>query len=449
MQHGSLVRQFIMVALVAALTPLGLLALLHAFAVPYALPVTLGVALCGSLGLGWKAAQVLTTQLEQLVYLCQAVIVGDYHARAVLATRSPFQALADVLHVLLETVAAQLMPPSEEDHSSDALQTFIAEVEEAATGNLTVEATSTTAMTAALAQAFNAMLQQFRLLIQQVRDATTQASATVHAIQSTVEQLTTSHTAQAAHIVESSTALDAITAVLAPVTQHTSLAASLAQQTLTHAGLGNAAVRNALQPMHRTREQIQEATHSIRGLGTRSQEIGAIVQLLSDLASRTSVLALNASIEAALAGEAGHGFAVVATEVERLAERAAGASRQMTQMVQSMQQETTGAVTAMEASAHGIGDGVQAVSQAGEALAEVERNVVQLTELLQTISLTAQQQVQDADRLSQAIAAVAEGTRQSAAGVQQATGAIQHLASLANTLRQAVDVFQLPASSHG
>ena len=141
-------------------------------------------------------------------------------------------------------------------------------------------------------------------------------------------------------------------------------------------------MQNTIGGMNSIRDQIQETSKRIKRLGESSQEIGEITELISDITEQTNVLALNAAIQAASAGEAGRGFSVVAEEVQRLAERSADATRQIAALVKTIQTDTQDAVGAMERSTQGVVEGTRLSDAAGTALGDIDRVTRQLSELI-------------------------------------------------------------------
>src|SRR5947208_232401 len=152
--------------------------------------------------------------------------------------------------------------------------------------------------------------------------------------------------------------------------------------------------------MNDIRDQIQETSKRIKRLGESSQEIGEIVQLISDITEQTNVLALNAAIQAASAGEAGRGFTVVAEEVQRLAERSAEATKHIGAIVKSIQRDTQDAVDAMERSTRGVVEGTKTAGEADQALREIEKISNRLAELIGAISNATRTQASSADQVA-------------------------------------------------
>ncbi|MDZ7811120.1 MAG: methyl-accepting chemotaxis protein [Arhodomonas sp.] len=201
--------------------------------------------------------------------------------------------------------------------------------------------------------------------------------------------------------------------------------------------------------MDSIREQIQETSKRIKRLGESSQEIGNIVELINDIADQTNILALNASIQAAMAGESGRGFAVVADEVQRLAERSGNATKQIEALVQTIQTDTNEAVISMEQSTAGVVAGARQAEEAGEALREIEGVSEQLAGLIQSISEASRQQAHAAANVSDTMNVIQEITSQTSTGTTETASSIGNLAELASDLRASVAGFKLPEGEPG
>jgi twitching motility protein PilJ len=195
------------------------------------------------------------------------------------------------------------------------------------------------------------------------------------------------------------------------------------------------------------RLQVQQTAKRIKRLGESSQEIDEIVRLIGDIADRTSILALNASIQAAMAGDAGKGFAVVAEEVERLAERSTEATKKIASHIKSIQTDTNEAIAAMEETTREVVGGSNLANEAGRKLSEIEQVSNHLAELIQSISLAAKQQTRGSESVAKSMSDISQVTQQTAAGAKQAAVSIRKLSELGDQLRTSLDRFKLPTAA--
>jgi len=217
----------------------------------------------------------------------------------------------------------------------------------------------------------------------------------------------------------------------------------VAMRSLAAADKGRMAVQNSITGMNDIREQIQETSKRIKRLGESSQEIGEIVELISDITEQTNVLALNAAIQAASAGEAGRGFSVVAEEVQRLAERSGEATKQIGAIVKTIQADTQDAVAAMEKSTTGVVEGAKLSDAAGQALSEIDLVTKNLASLIQKISDDTQTQATSANKVARNMQDILEINRQTSVGTQQTATSIKDLADVASDLKASVSGFKL------
>jgi twitching motility protein PilJ len=221
--------------------------------------------------------------------------------------------------------------------------------------------------------------------------------------------------------------------------------ADVARQSVAAAEQGATAVQNAIKGMMDIRENIQETSKRIKRLGESSQEIGEITELISDITEQTNVLALNAAIQAASAGEAGRGFSVVAEEVQRLAERSGDAAKQIGALVRTIQTDTHDAVAAMEKSTQGVVEGARLSDAAGAALNDISRVSNRLAELIQGISFATELQATSANGVAHNIQHILSVTEQTQDGTQQTANSISQLAALAQELKNSVSRFRVAA----
>jgi twitching motility protein PilJ len=386
----------------------------------------------------------ITSQINSITRVFKRIDQNDFEARSEILSSDELGSIALSLNDMLDRILSLIQSQDERDAIQESIMKLLDEVSDVAKGDLTVEAEVTEDVTGAIADSFNHMIYQLRQIVFNVQDATLQVSSSASYIQATAEQLAEGSSAQAEQIIDSSAALDEMAVSIQQVSENASLSSTVAEQALENAKQGSQAVQNTIQGMHRIRSQVQETAKRIKRLGERSQEISEIVQLIGDIADRTSILALNASIQAARAGEAGRSFAVVAEEVERLAERATNATKQIASLVNTIQSETNEAVIAMEESTHEVVQGSQVADQAGQALNEIESVSSRLAGLIQSISLASTQQARGSDNLSKAMNEISEVTQHTATGTKQTANAISQLTTLADELRNSVSTFKIP-----
>jgi len=193
---------------------------------------------------------------------------------------------------------------------------------------------------------------------------------------------------------------------------------------------------------------VQTTGKKIKGLGERSLEIGAIIEVINEIATQTNLLALNAAIEAARAGEQGRGFAVVADEVRKLAERAARATKDITSLIKGIQVETSEAVMVMEEGTREVEEGTKLADQAGAALREIEQIVKQTSGLVTDITNSAANQVKVSESVVHSMDSISKLTQETTVGVRDTVETIGRLADLSKRLNDAIGRFKLGKELH-
>lgn len=389
-----------------------------------------------------------TSQINAITSVFRRVEAGDLSNRTPILARDELGSMAVGLNGLLDQLSNLITEVQiERDSIESSIIKLLNEVSDVADGDLTIQAEVTADAAGSIADSFNYMIAQLREIIVNVQEATLQVGSSANEIQTTAEHLAYGSETQATQIVDTSAAIDEMSVSIQQVSENAALSAQVAQKARHTARDGASAVQNTIQGMDRIREQGQETAKRIKRLGESSQEIGEIVQLIRDISKRTNLLALNASLEAAAAGEAGRGFAVVAEDVKRLSQRSAAATQQIAGLIKSIQTETNAAVAAMEATTREVVDGSQLANDAGLRLTEIEQVSAELAELIQSISLAARQQARGSESLARSMNNIAEVTQQTAAGTKQAAVSISNLAELADRLRTSVSTFKLPGSN--
>jgi twitching motility protein PilJ len=386
----------------------------------------------------------LNRQIGAMANLFSSLGIGDFSARAEVYSEDELGQAALSLNTMLDSVLNLIQSREERDSIQDGIQKLLEEIGGLAEGDLTSEAEVTTAITGAIADAFNNVTEQLRGVIGKVQDTTLAVSSSAIEVQTTAEHLATGSESQALQIVEASAAIDEMTVSIHQVSGNASSAAGVADLALKNAKQGAEAVLKTIDGMNGIRQQVQQTAKRIKRLGESSQEIGEIVQLINDIAERTTILALNASIQAAMAGDAGKGFAVVAAEVERLAEHSTEATKKISGLIKSIQTDTNEAVSAMEETTREVVAESVLANEAGSRLSEIEKVSTQLAEIIQSISLASKQQSRGSEGVAKSMSEISQVTQQTAAGAKQAAVSIRRLAELADDLRGSLGRFKLP-----
>jgi twitching motility protein PilJ len=327
--------------------------------------------------------------------------------------------------------------------NQQAILLLMNEMSDLADGDLTVRATVTDDITGAIADSVNYTTDELRKLVSRVTSASDLVADAAGGAQDVSAELLKSAQRQANELRSTSEAVELITRSIREVDSSATQSARVAQRTLEVTEQGALAVRNAISGMDAIREQIQETAKRIKRLGESSQEIGDIVDLISDITEQTNVLALNAAIQAASAGEAGRGFSVVAEEVQRLAERSAEATKQIGALVKAIQGDTQDAVAAMEKSTQGVVEGAKLSDEAGQSLREIEQVSHELADLIGSISVSTQVQTDMAQEVAATMAEILRLTERTTEGTRKTADSVTELASLATDLKGSVSGFKL------
>ena len=329
------------------------------------------------------------------------------------------------------------------DANQAAILRLMNELQSVAEGDLTQQATVTEDITGAIADSVNYTVEELRTLVAQVQGTANRVTETTGQVEQTSTELLAASTEQLHEIRETGESVLQMAGRINDVSQRAQETVHAAQQSLTVAQAGRRAVQDTIEGMNSIRDQIQETSKRIKRLGESSQEIGEITELISDITEQTNVLALNAAIQAASAGDAGRGFSVVAEEVQRLAERSGDATRQIAALVKAIQTDTGDAVAAMERSTQGVVQGAQLSDAAGAALVDIDRVTRELSTLVESISTQAQSEAQSANVVASNIQHIFAVTEQTGDGTRSTAQIVRELSRTAEELRQSVSRFKI------
>ena len=325
-----------------------------------------------------------------------------------------------------------------------AILRLLDEITNLANGDLTGELTVSEDFTGNIADSLNYTVQTLRELVGTINRTSVEIAAAASSTAGSAEAMTRGSEGQARDIVQATRSINAASRSLEEVAGRAEQLAEQAKTSVEVAHNGAATVGRTIQGMSTLREQIQDTAKRIKRLGESSQEIGNIIEFINDIAEQTNTLALNASIQAAMAGDAGRGFAVVADEVQRLAERAGSATRQIESLVKTIQADTQEAVTSMERSTTNVVGGAKSAEEAGLALTRVEASSQELAKLIQEIAGAAREQSAETTRLADTMQGIRQVAVQTSSTAQQTAESVGELNTLSEKLRESVAGFKLP-----
>jgi twitching motility protein PilJ len=329
------------------------------------------------------------------------------------------------------------------DANQAAILRLMNELAAVAEGDLTQTATVTEDITGAIADSVNYTVEELRNLVGQVQGTAARVTDTTAAVDQTSTDLLAASKEQLHEIRSTGEAVLQMAGRINEVSAQAQATADVARQSRQAAEQGMEAMQNNIAGMNTIRDSIQETSKRIKRLGESSQEIGEITELISDITEQTNVLALNAAIQAASAGEAGRGFSVVAEEVQRLAERSGDATRRIAALVKAIQTDTHDAVAAMERSTRGVVEGTQLSDAAGKALVDIDRVSRELDELIVRISGQARQEAQSANEVASNIQHIFAVTEQTSEGTRSTAQMVHELSRSAEALRASVSRFKV------
>ncbi len=375
---------------------------------------------------------------------------GNFRLRSTVTTNDEIGAVSGAVNTLLDNISGLIQTRKERDKLQESIMKLLEDVSSVAEGNLTVQAEVSADITGAIADAFNFTVSQLRAIVENVQKTSQEVTSSALELQQASGRLAEMSVAQAGQIGQTMGTVGEMATSIERVSADAQQSARVAQQSLANAREGTEMVAAMIRGMNRIRERVQETGRRTKRLGERSQEIGEIVQLIDDIADRTSILALNSSIQAASAGEAGRGFTVVAEEIQRLAERSAEATKRIAVLVKTIQSETNETVVSMEEATREVVDGSALADRAGNSLQEIQSVAQHLAELVQSISIASEQQASRSSTLARSIGEISVVTNQNAMGASESAEEIGVLVGRAEKLRESVSAFRLaPQSQKG
>jgi twitching motility protein PilJ len=352
-----------------------------------------------------------------------------------------------VVFAFLTQRRRRLIAEDRDARQQQAILGLLDDITSLADGDLTGEVKVTEDFTGAIADSINYTIANMRTLVGTINVTSAEISTSATNTAEIARNMNEASERQAREITAVSNSVTASAQSLEQVATRAEVLANQAQASVQTAHDGAETVGRTIQGMAALREQIQDTAKRIKRLGESSQEIGNIIEFINDIAEQTNTLALNASIQAAMAGEQGRGFAVVADEVQRLAERAGNATRQIENLVKTIQADTNEAIISMERSTHNVVTGAKSAEEAGQALTKIESSSQELAKLITEISSSARNQSASATKIAGTMQVIRDIAVQTSGAAGQTASAVAELNTLSGKLRESVSGFKLPPST--
>lgn len=289
----------------------------------------------------------------------------------------------------------------------------------------------------------NHVTQSLGKTLNEVSQAVSAAASAATQISSSTEEMAAGANEQSAQASEVATAVEQMSRTIVQTTKNTTSAAEASKNAGLVAKEGGKVVQGTIAGMIRIADVVQQSANTVEELGKSSNEIGEIIQVIDDIASQTNLLALNAAIEAARAGEQGRGFAVVADEVRKLAERTSKATQEIAGMIKHIQKDTEGAVASMKHGTTEVEKGKALAEKAGESLNEIISRAENVADIVTQVAAASEEQSRASEQISQNIELITNVTQQSANGVRQIAHAAEELNQLTGNLQSLISGFKV------
>ena len=412
----------------------------------YALWAAFAICLVAAVITIFKIANGVIAPVHHLAQFSERLSQGDFRAKAEVHSADDFGYIAENLNRAAEESSRAMFNQEAQETLQKSVTEFLTITSQIARGDMTLRGKVSSDALGNVVDSVNYMLDNFCKVLERVRKAAVDVQSSANEILIASEEMSSGAIQQDQEITNTSSAVEQLTVSMKQVSNNAEASAEAARRALDAAEQGNRSVHDTLEGMQRIRSSVQATAKRIKALGDRSLEISEIVNVINDITEQTNLLALNAAIEAARAGEAGRGFAVVADEVRKLAEHSRNATKDIAALIKAIQAETNDAVVVMEEGTKEVEIGAKLADQAGKALEAISTVVRQSAELVQEISLASKQQVRGTEGVANAMQIISNITRQTSQGARQTARTVEQLVHMSEQLNEALSQFRVTST---
>ncbi len=394
--------------------------------------------------IGYIVNLTITRPLKQLATLTKRIARGETNARAQIVGRDEIYMVATSMNNMLDNIVRLIQETqSQRDSLQAQVEKLVSEVSGVGEGDLRVQAEVTADALGVLADSFNYMVEELASLVVRVKMVANEVEKSTSAILDHTTQLVEAGDGQIQEISDAVIEVEEMAGSSRQVAERSQILYEVARVARQDARIGRESVLQDVEGMGRINENVQTTAGKVQNLGERSREINEIVEAISSIAHQTNRLALDAAIQAAMAGENGKGFGAVAADIRRLAERAKDQTSKITHIVRSVREDIGAVAISMQDTERETSGGTKLTQEAGDALESIFAAVEHQAREIENINQMATQQLQSSSAVVRIMHGVSDSTQQSRINTRDASQNTERLARLVEQLRSSVEAFKL------
>ena len=404
--------------------------------------ITLGLLLC-TLMIYAIANRLIARPIDRFMALFARIGMGEFDARYDAVSQDEFGELGTNLNAMLDNTLSLIQSREERDAMQQSVMKLLDEISGLADGDMTARAEVSEGFTGAIADAFNLMADQLHGVVLQVRQAVDRVEQAAAGTNSATEVLSKDSQKQFEQVRSSIDVISDMGGAIRTIATRTAKSAERSIESANMAEEGAIAVTESNASIQKIREQVQETALTIKRLGESSLEIGGILRLINEIADRTSILALNASIQASMAGDAGKGFVVVAEEVQRLAEQSASSTKKVEVLIKTIQAEITEAGMGIDRTITQVVKGTELAEAARSRLDAIRTDSLALSEMIREIASVTENQASVSRTVSETMESVGQASEEMQNSSSLIANEMEKLHDTTRALHTSVEAFRI------